>query len=89
MTRIGNPATARIETGPNIVGPREGYSLQIGTLVSILEWMRRAVLESVQGLAMTIWITSTTLRLTVSALSYCTSRPEKARRTIKGNELSY
>jgi uncharacterized damage-inducible protein DinB len=37
---------------PNIIGPREGFSPQIGTLVSMLEWMRGAILKSVQGLAM-------------------------------------
>ena len=40
------------ESGPNIIGPREGFSVQIGTLVSMLEWMRRAILEPVQGLTM-------------------------------------
>lgn len=42
----GEPA----QNGPNVIGPRQGYSPQIGTLVSMLEWMRRAVLEPVQGL---------------------------------------
>ncbi|MDQ6737945.1 MAG: DinB family protein [Gemmatimonadota bacterium] len=46
------PAALTAETGPNIIGPREGFSPQIGTLVSMLEWMRRAVLEPVQGLTM-------------------------------------
>lgn len=36
-------------SGPNIIGPREGFSPQIGTLVSMLEWMRRAVVDAVQG----------------------------------------
>jgi uncharacterized damage-inducible protein DinB len=38
------------EEGPNIIGPRAGYSPQIGTLVSMLNWMRGPVLASVQGL---------------------------------------
>jgi uncharacterized damage-inducible protein DinB len=38
------------EAGPNIFGPREGYSPQIGTLVSMLNWMRGAILGPVKGL---------------------------------------
>jgi hypothetical protein len=45
-------AAAPTTSGPNIIGPREGFSPQVGTLVSMLEWMRRAILEPVQGLAM-------------------------------------
>jgi uncharacterized damage-inducible protein DinB len=40
------------EEAPNIIGPREGYSPQIGTLVSMLNWMRGPVLGSVKGLTM-------------------------------------
>jgi uncharacterized damage-inducible protein DinB len=36
--------------GPNIIGPRPGYSPQTGTLVSMLDWMRAVVLGSVKGL---------------------------------------
>jgi hypothetical protein len=38
------------EQGPNIIGPREPFSPHIGTLVSMLNWMRRVVLKSVEGL---------------------------------------
>lgn len=38
------------EQGPNVFGPREGYSPQIGTLVSMLNWMRGAILGPVRGL---------------------------------------
>ena len=38
------------EQGPNILGPREGFSPQIGTLVSMLNWMRTSILQPVQGL---------------------------------------
>jgi uncharacterized damage-inducible protein DinB len=41
---------ASAEEGPNIIGPRTGYSPQVGTLVSMLDWMRGVVLNSVQGL---------------------------------------
>ena len=34
----------------NVLGPRPGYSPQIGTLVSELAWMRRAVVGPVKGL---------------------------------------
>jgi uncharacterized damage-inducible protein DinB len=37
----------------NVLGPREGYSLQIGTLVSMMIWMRAAVLRSVKGMSQT------------------------------------
>jgi uncharacterized damage-inducible protein DinB len=39
--------------GPNILGPREGFSPQVGTLVSMLNWMRSAILQPVQGLTVT------------------------------------
>ncbi|REE05565.1 DinB family protein [Marinoscillum furvescens] len=35
----------------HIVGPRAGYSPQIGTLVSMMTWMRTTVLRSVRGLS--------------------------------------
>jgi uncharacterized damage-inducible protein DinB len=34
----------------NIVGPKAGYSPQIGTLVSMMDWMRSAVLNAVTNL---------------------------------------
>jgi hypothetical protein len=34
----------------NIIGPKEGYSPQVGTLVSMMTWMRYVVLMSVKGL---------------------------------------
>jgi uncharacterized damage-inducible protein DinB len=36
--------------GINILGPKPGYSPQIGTLVSMLTWMRPAVTRPVKGL---------------------------------------
>jgi uncharacterized damage-inducible protein DinB len=38
------------DQGPNVFGPREGYSPQVGTLVSMLNWMRPVVLQSVREL---------------------------------------
>lgn len=37
---------------PNVIGPREGFSPQIGTLLSMMTWMRGAVLSSVPKLTM-------------------------------------
>ena len=34
----------------NIIGPKEGYSPQIGTLVSMMAWLRLPVLSAVRGL---------------------------------------
>jgi uncharacterized damage-inducible protein DinB len=35
----------------NIIGPKKGYTPQIGTLVSMMAWMRMLVLRSVKGLS--------------------------------------
>src|SRR5215470_2380041 len=37
------------ESEINVIGPKKGYSPQIGTLVSMMTWMRSAVLRSVKG----------------------------------------
>jgi len=34
----------------NVLGPREGYSPHIGTLVSMMNWMRPAVLRATKGM---------------------------------------
>lgn len=50
---IGAGADARPngpEQGPNILGPREPFSPHVGTLVSMLNWMRASILQPVQGL---------------------------------------
>jgi hypothetical protein len=39
-----------VEDGIHIIGPKEGFSLQIGTLVSMMNWMRETVLRSVKGM---------------------------------------
>ncbi|MFT3701992.1 MAG: DinB family protein [Agriterribacter sp.] len=38
------------DEGENIIGPRKGYSPQIGTLVSMMNWMRTTVLYSVKDM---------------------------------------
>ena len=37
----------------NIVGPKEGYTPQIGTLVSMMNWMRMVILAPVRGMSVT------------------------------------
>ena len=41
------------QQGPNILGPIPGYSPQIGTIVSELTWIQRAVTGPVKGLSTT------------------------------------
>jgi uncharacterized damage-inducible protein DinB len=45
-------ATTASEQAPGVLGPRDGFSPQVGTLVSMLNWMRSAILQPVQGLTM-------------------------------------
>jgi hypothetical protein len=45
----GEAVAAPVE-GPNILGPRPGYSPQVGTLVSMLTWVRPAVTRPVKGI---------------------------------------
>jgi uncharacterized damage-inducible protein DinB len=50
------PATGYGMPGPpgegiHIIGPREGFSPQIGILVSMMNWMRQMVLSSVKGMS--------------------------------------
>jgi Protein of unknown function (DUF664) len=47
---LASPAFAD-DADINIVGPKSGYAPQIGTLVSMMAWMRRAVLHSVKGMS--------------------------------------
>ena len=39
------------ENDANIIGPKKGYTPQIGTLVSMMLWMRGQVLRSVKGMS--------------------------------------
>ena len=45
------PNAPAAEPEQNVLGPRAGYSPQIGTLVSQMIWMRGAVLSTVKGLS--------------------------------------
>jgi hypothetical protein len=39
-----------VEDSIHIIGPKEGFSPQVGTLVSMLNWMRMVVLGSVTNM---------------------------------------
>lgn len=39
------------ESDVNIIGPKKGYSPQLGTLVSMMNWMRHVMLSSVKGMS--------------------------------------
>lgn len=43
--------TATVQNDINIVGPKEGYTPQIGTLVSMMTWMRDVILRPVRGMS--------------------------------------
>src|SRR5947208_12317795 len=50
---IAGAVVRAADEGLNIIGPRKGFSPQIGTLVSMLTWMRNAILQPAQGLTVT------------------------------------
>jgi len=49
MSRLTRPNQQ--VTGINIVGPMEGYTPEIGTLVSMMNWMRNTMLRPVYGMS--------------------------------------
>lgn len=50
LTLLSPPALSE-DSDVNILGPKKGYSPQIGTLVSMMAWMRVGVLMSVKGMS--------------------------------------
>lgn len=48
---VATPHLVKKEEGINIIGPKQGYSPQIGTLVSMMDWMRMIILSPVQGMS--------------------------------------
>jgi hypothetical protein len=48
LGRLPEVAAATPDTGVNILGPKPGYSPQVGTMVSMLTWMQDAVVRPVQ-----------------------------------------
>jgi len=49
----GNWSHSKLMTADNIneIGPKPGYSPQIGTMVSMMNWMRNTILYPVQGMS--------------------------------------
>lgn len=43
--------SASVQNDINIMGPKEGYTPQIGTLVSMMTWMRDVILGPVRGMS--------------------------------------
>lgn len=43
--------STRADERMNIIGPRDGFSPQIGTLLSMMTWMRHVILMPVQGMS--------------------------------------
>lgn len=46
---VASPITS--QENLNIVGPKEGFTTQIGTLVSMMNWMRNIILMPVRGMS--------------------------------------
>ncbi len=47
---FASPNATPLPEFDNIIGPKAGYSPQVGTLVSMLNWMREVILMPVKGL---------------------------------------
>jgi hypothetical protein len=47
---ILTPSSRAADARPNVLGPRDGYSPHLGTLVSEMTWMRGAVLRASKGM---------------------------------------
>lgn len=45
------PSTGQQVNGINIVGPKDGFTPEIGTLVSMMNWMRNTMLRPVYGMS--------------------------------------
>ncbi|WP_332913857.1 DinB family protein [Algoriphagus boritolerans] len=54
LSMITNPIQASefpVENRINVMGPRDGFSLHIGTLLSMMTWMRDVILMPVRGMS--------------------------------------
>lgn len=51
IPQAANTANKTEASDINIIGPKQGYTPQIGTLVSMMNWMRTVVLGSVHGMS--------------------------------------
>lgn len=50
MSKVSHGAELPADERDNIIGPREGFAPQIGTLLSMMTWMRRTILSPVRDL---------------------------------------
>ena len=50
LALVSTPAVSE-ESDINLIGPKKGYTPQIGTLVSMMTWMRSTMLMSVKGMS--------------------------------------
>ena len=50
LPQCNAPGTAEAPGNIHLLGPRPGYAPQVGTLVSMLDWMRMVVVNTVHGL---------------------------------------
>jgi hypothetical protein len=48
--RLAGQSNPAKDANENIIGPKPGYSPQVGTMVSMLTWMQEAIYRSTQGL---------------------------------------
>lgn len=51
IPNISNAGGLHADERPNVIGPREGFSPYIGTLLSMMTWMRTAVVSSVKNMS--------------------------------------
>ena len=51
FSELASAQPASMQDDSNIVGPKKGFTPQIGTLVSMMNWMRRVILRPVQGMS--------------------------------------
>lgn len=50
IPNIGTGTTHIADERDNVIGPREGFSPQVGTLLSMMTWMRRVILNPVKDM---------------------------------------
>ncbi|MCH6235725.1 DinB family protein [Cognataquiflexum rubidum] len=50
VPHFNTAAPLPIEDRLNVIGPREGFALHIGTLLSMMTWMRDVILRPVEGM---------------------------------------
>ena len=51
VPQTSNGAEVPADERENVLGPRDGFSLHVGTLLSMMTWMRQAILYPVKGMS--------------------------------------